>query len=355
MRCDRRQILHSLGATLLASSLMSASRAAAPSIMAPRAGFLLPLTGPDAALGRNMEQAISLIQRPTGSHDPFLILDAGPDAESAAMAAEKAIAGGAVILFGPLHADQIERVSMTASGRCPVLAFSNDRAAQRAGVYLLGITPSQCTSAVLRYARRRGVRRVGMIASDNAWDRAALIAAEAAQAELGITLTVIRLAPGQTDSQVIAALRAANMGEWPDAVLLPSIDAPRIGLARLLENTQILGTYQGLDATPGAHAALAGAWISAPDPEIFGAFAQSYNDRFKTSPGAIAAIARDAALIGQKLMAGGYQADRLFDPQGFEGATGRLRFQADGTVLRDLAILLIQDGQTAMIEHSSGA
>lgn len=307
--------------------------------------LLLPLTGPRARLGLSMRQA-ALLAENTAYVQSF---DTGGTAAGAAAAAAKAIKLKPALILGPLSADEVPAVSSTIAGRIPVIAFSNDSVLRAPGTWIFGITAGQVTTAILRYARTRGIKTVTMIDDGSPWSAAAALAAGKAEGELGITVTVLQVKPGQP---------LPSPGEAPDAVLLPGSGETVLAAARALKDTgiQLLGTFQGLDNRPTALAALEGAWLASPDPNAFGTFASAFQARNGGDPGTIAALAYDAAGIANTLRADNRLGiEGLMDAKGFHGVTGPVRFRTDGSVARDFAIVVAGPTGYIPVASSSGS
>jgi len=326
MREDRRRLLRSVPSGLVASlfpsligpSLLASAEAAK---RAPPAALLVPYSGPDAAIGRSMARAAALAQA-----DPkaMLIIDSGDSAATAAAAARDALKRGASLIVGPLRSAQVRTV-VGAAGEVPVLTFSNDTALLDSGAFLLGITPDQSIAPLFHYARQRGVHRIAIAAADP-WSVAA---ARAGQRE-GMALETIEA------RDVQALLRAANP---PDAILFAG-PPPVSGTDLLAAGIQPLFAFTGLDPAPQALAALEGGWMSAPDPTGFAEFATVYEGANGSPPGILAGLAHDGAAIAATLSrAGGSDRAALLAAPSFAGVCGAVRFRADGSASRDMAIL----------------
>lgn len=257
---------------------------------------------------------------------PPMVLDGAP---SAAAAAKQALGRGAKLILGPVYAADVRPVLAAVAGRAPVLAFSNDETLIESGAFLLGLGAGQCVSAILAYARGRGIRSVALLAGEGAWGVQAARAADRAQAALGLTVRPVAAAG------IDAALRAMQ----PDALL--AVDGGQgfaaAARAAAAAEVQLLGTVQALDHRPATLAAIAGAWLAAPDPTGLQHFASDSLASSSGDPGLLAALAHDAALIAARVGAGGRPA--LLDPAGFTGALGPVRFRQDGSAVRRLAIL----------------
>ena len=252
------------------------------------------------------------------------------------------------LILGPLLSGDVAAVTGVA-GDVPVIAFTNDPAARASGAYVFGITPGQVTRAILTYARSRGVRSVAVISDGSPWAKASGAAALAMQGDLSMEARVLDVVAGQP-------LPVA--GEAPDGVLVPGTSDTALAVARNLKDTgiQLLGTLEALDHRPQALETLDGAWIASPDPVSFGKFAREYQARNGGDPGAIAALAYDAAGIAGTLRAANMlsRAGVLRD-DGFDGATGAVRFRTDGSVSREFAILAAGPGGYAKVATSKGA
>jgi len=339
---------------LLQSGLM----ASAASVVLPSSAFasgdkkdkrpialLVPLTGERARLGSSMRSAALLAENSALVRS----FDTQGNAAGAAAAAAAALKIKPALILGPLLAEEVPAVTSTIAGRVPIIAFSNDSVLKAPGTYIFGITAGQVTGAVLRYARSRGVRSVVVIDDGTPWSAAAVLAASRMETEIGLRIRTLEVRPGQP-------LPAA--GEAPDAVLLPGSGETVLAAARALKETgvQLLGTFQALDHRPDALGVLDGAWLASPDPVAFGTFASEFAARNGSNPGAIAALAYDAAGIANSLRAAGtLTPEGLLSSQGFHGVTGPVRFRTDGSVARDFAIVVARATGYEAVAVSSGS
>jgi branched-chain amino acid transport system substrate-binding protein len=299
----------------------------------PPAALLVPLTGANAALGRSMARAGGLAQgKDSGG---LIVLDTGGTSQGAAAAAGVALKKGARLILGPLGAAEVAPVVAVAGG-VPVLAFSNDLALRESGAFLLGVTADQAVGPLLHYARSRGVRRLGLLAGADAWGGQVAAAATAAAQREGMDLAV---APA--DAALAGYLRGPNA---PDA-LLASGDLPAAARAVGDTGVQLLGAFTGLEAAPAMLAQIEGAWLSAPDPAGFRTFADAFEQANGVAPGVIAGLAFDAANIALALRkAGSLDRSALLSGRSFEGVCGAVRFRADGSAARAMAVLAVTKG-----------
>lgn len=300
--------------------------------------MLVPLTGDRGGLGLSIANAAKLAETDATA---LSIVDTGGTATGAVRAARAAVKDGAAMLLGPLSAEETRAVAAAVS--VPVVALTNDSAAH-GGAFVFGITPAQAASAILGYARSRGVRRVIAVDDGSPWSRASVAAAKAAELDLGLAITVVPLA-GDTLPPGVEA----------DAAFVPGA-ALAIGPVVKARGMQLLATMQAIDYRPDALAALEGAWIASPDPERFAAFATQYAARNGGRPGAIAALGNDAAMIARTLReADAMTREGVLREAGFDGVTGRVRFRSDGSCARDFAILVPTNGVYQKVAESRGA
>ena len=338
----RREVIVGAAAVGLASVGLPAWARGGTGDTRPLAALLLPLTGTGADLARSLHHAASLAQplaAAGGAKPPPLpVFDCGTGSDGGAAAARAAIATGAPLLIGPVYGPQVAG-ALAAAGGVPVLTLSNDADVAR-GSFVLGITAGQAVGAILGYARARGVRRVMVAAGPSRWDMAAAAAAAIVARDLGLVLTA----------------------DAPDAVLVPG-DADALtaaARARERDGPQLLGTYQGLALTGAGLDAIDGAWLAAPDPAAFAEFARRFETAFGNPPGALAGLAYDAASIARSLRASGHGdpasvRDALTGSAGFPGVAGAVRFRADGSATRELAILVADGGSFRAVARSQPA
>ena len=307
--------------------------------------LLLPLTGERGRLGLSMRSAALLAENSAFVQS----FDTGGTAAGAAAAAIAALKAKPALILGPLLAEEVPAVSSTVAGRVPIIAFSNDSVLKSPGTYIFGITAGQVTGAVLRYARTRGVHSVLVVDAGTPWSAAAVVTAGRMESEIGLKVTTLA---------VHAGAPLPDFGELPDAVLIPGSGEPVLAVARKLKETGVLllGTLQTLDHRPDAMAVLDGAWLASPDPVAFGTFASEFAARNGSNPGAIAALAYDAAGIANSLRTDNkLTSEGLLSSQGFHGVTGPVRFRTDGSVARDFAIVVARPSGYDPVAVSSGS
>jgi hypothetical protein len=253
-----------------------------------------------------------------------------------------------------LFSADTHEVMAVVGDRVPVLSLSNDPALDGSGAFRLGVTPSQATGAILDYARGRGVQRVAIAATgqESGWARGVVAEARRLQPVLGISVLDDLIDTGASD--VASWVQPAN---GPDAVLIADGGPAALAMARRLRalDIQCLATLQAIDSRPDALAALDGAWLAASDPEAFQDFARAFAVQ-GDNPGLVAALAHDAMAIARRLGQSGAATHQDLVAMGrFSGATGNLRFRADGRCVREMAILCVLSSAFETVDHRVAA
>lgn len=346
--------------------------------------ILLPLTGPRADLAQALRNAAELALSPPGS--PKLdVRDTGGTPQGASQAAEAAVAAGAGMILGPLTSAETAAVAPIA-GRAgvPVLAFTNDSAQARPGVWPLGITPRQQVYRLVAAAQGQSKTHFAAFLPDSDFGRAMGTALQEATQSAGLDPPRIQQYPrgmagmtqamrelsdyanrgadidarirsarerGDAEGRQEAAALAQQRGQIPpppfDALLLADTGEALSETVSLLSYfdvrssaVRILGPALWATSSSGS-GQLPGAWYAAPDPASRGAFGDAYAAKYGAPPPAIADLAYDAASIARVTGSGGVT---LTQPGGFVGADGLFALQPDGRVRRALAVFEIQRG-----------
>ncbi|MFT9014157.1 MAG: penicillin-binding protein activator [Acetobacter sp.] len=120
-----------------------------------RVGVLLPMSGPNAALGRELLAGAQLAL----AGDTAIQIDLRDTASAggAGAAASAAVQAGDGVLLGPLTSGDTALAAPAGTGAgVPILAFTSDVAQARPGVWVMGITPEDQVQRLVEQARRDG-------------------------------------------------------------------------------------------------------------------------------------------------------------------------------------------------------
>lgn len=362
------------------SSAPSQQRSITPAI--PQGGFdpnqpvtvamLSPLTAPNegaAQLAQALVNAANLAHGRLG--DPLMqlkIYDTAGDAAVAAGAAQQAVADGAKLIIGPLFASSAQPVGQVASGAgIRVIAFSTDSTVAGGPVYLSGFLPEKEAARIARFAKAQGYETLGIFYPQNALGEVAAGAMRGAAtatgqqivAEAGYTRTVDGIRAGATDFAAQVQTSGAS------AVFLPdSGDGLRTVTAFLDYNgvapgsVKYLGLGQWNSKSTLEEATLAGGWFPSPDPAALRRFVSEYRRAYRDTPPALAVLGYDAVQVAGQMLATA-RASGSKDPfgdaaitriEGFQGATGPLRFGPDHLADRAMSILEVGQGSFITVE-----
>lgn len=319
-----------------------------------RIGLLLPLTGPDGPVGRSLLDAAQLAVFELGI-DAIEVLprDTRGAPDGAAAAASEVIAAGADLIVGPLFADEADAAARVAQPRrVNVVAFSNDLAISRPGLYLMGHAPPGQVRRLLGFHAARGGRAVAVLAPADPYGRLALEATLADAGRLGLAVTAARYLPGDLQGSALARELQAFLAEArnADGLILPFPGARLLEVAPVLDyldldpaRVRLMGTEVWEHPLLARERVLAGAVYAAPDPAGRDAFRARYARAFGEPPVRTATVAYDAvalaAMIAANAAATPIGRGALTEPNGFVGADGLFRLHPDGPAERGLAVL----------------
>lgn len=357
--------------------------------------LLVPLSGPNAAVGPALRQAAEL-GLGDGGKPALDVRDTGGTPAGAAAAAQAALEAGADLILGPLTSGETAAVAPITTARgVAVLAFTNDPAQAQPGVWPLGITPQQQVRRLMEAGRAQGRSRVAALLPGTELGRAMARALEVSAPASGLSITrqvtyganfnsvneAVRSLSnyggrrGPLDAQIRALRARGDAAGRREAQQLArrSVPPPDFDLLLLAEGgnrlreiasllpyydidrpaVQVLGpaTWEGQAATLGQDGALVGAWFAAADPQARAEFVDAYQATYGSAPPRIADIAFDAAAIARVVaQGGGYSVAALTAPEGFSGASGLVALRPDGDVRRGLALFQVERRGASLVE-----
>ncbi len=354
---------------------------------------LLPLSGPEAALGASMLKAATLAL--FDAYDPRLKLyplDTGGRTEGARNAADQAIELGAKVVVGPLLSGNIQAAgNILATAGIPLIGFSSDSTVAQRGRYVMGFLPETEVSRVTSYAIDQGYHEFGALIPDSKYGERVRDAFGDAVYDGAANITAMQVYPNDPDNvqepvkkiaqwdkrrkEVTSEVRALELlrddvtdeiadalkdkevisGPAFTAVLLPEGGALLRTLAPLLSYYEVdpnvvklLGTGLWNDPTLLNEPPLRAGWFAGTDPAALRDFSHHYESIYNEPPARIASIAYDsigliATLVREQLDIDAIviNAEMIENQDGFSGVDGLFRFLSDGTIERALAILEI--------------
>lgn len=314
-----------------------------------RVAVLVPLTGPNAAVGQSIANAANLALLDTGGQRVRItVYDTA--ATGAAAAANQALAEGNGLFLGPLLAEDAEAVAPIARrARVPVIAFSNDVSIAGDGVYIMGFNPAQAIDRVVGHARDQGAQRFAGLIPDGVYGRRASQALIRAVEQKGGRMVAMQTY-GRTPAEMNAAIQRLNAQSPYDAVLIAdngriAMQAAPIVRRGATANARILGTeLWNTETNLGTQPALRGAWFASVSDTRFNQLRSRYRTRYGAAPYRLASLGYDAVLLAIRLSGNEWQIGRTFpaaalrQSDGFMGVDGAFRFGRDGVAERALEV-----------------
>lgn len=322
-----------------------------------RIAMLVPLSGPNAAVGQSIANAANLAVLDTGGKRIRVTMY--DTATGPAAAAARAIAEGNKVILGPLLADDVRLVAPAAQkARVPLISFSNDTSVAGDGTYIMGYTPAQSIDRVVRFARSKGMTKfAGLTPTGVYGQRAAnvfLRSVESAGGQVvslqsfdrsrnGISAAITKMGTASPYDAILVADGARNAAQ---AVTLVRKGAP---------SAKVLGTeLWNTETTITTLTPLYGAWFASVPDNLYRQLATKYRARFGGSPYRIASMGYDAVLLVSRIaqdwpVGGAFPVTQLLDDGGFTGIDGPFRFHRDGSVERALEVQQVGSGGLTVV------
>lgn len=322
-----------------------------------RIALLVPLSGPNGAVGQSIANAANLAVLDTGGKR--IRITTYDTATGPAAAAARAVGEGNKIILGPLLAEDVRLVAPAAQkARVPLISFSNDTSVAGSGTFIMGFTPAQSIDRVVRFARSKGMTKfAGLTPTGVYGQRAAntfLRSVESAGGQVvslqsfdrsrgGISAAITKMGSASPYEAVLIADNARNASA---AVTMLRRDAPS---AKVL-GTELWNTENAIGALTPLH----GAWFASVPDGLYRQLANKYRARFGTAPYRIASMGYDAVLLVSRIaqdwrVGSAFPMARLLDEGGFTGIDGPFRFLADGSVERALEVSQVGAGGISVV------
>jgi len=328
-----------------------------PEEMRDRVAVLVPMTGPNAAVGQSIANAANMALIDSGGTGVRLTMY--DTATGAAQAAHRAVEEGNKLILGPLLSEDVRQVApVAAAAHVPVLSFSNDIDVAGRGVYLLGFMPQQSIERVVDYAHSRGLNRVAALVPNGLYGRRASNALLKVAGRAHVTVVSMQ---GYDRSPASLGSAIAKLGDprGYDALLIA--DSGRIALvaAPLVRKSgsgaRLLGT-ELWNTEPQILAAkvMGGSWFASVSDGLYSQFSAKYRARFGRSPFRLSTLGYDSVLLAVRISADWrpgtpFPENRLTDSGGFAGVDGAFRFGPDGIADRMLEVKQVGTGAVSVV------
>lgn len=352
---------------------LGAQVATQPQQGAVRVAILVPQSGPNAALGESLLQAAQLAVFDLNETSFQLIpKDTHGTPEGATQAVQDAARDGAKLILGPLFAQEVEAAKNSARAYgLTVIAFSTDWRMAGDNVYLMGVLPFGQAERIADYASRQGLKRIGIVATNDVYGDAVVNAFQTAAQRSGVSIVkTVRIAANGSDApqaaQQLSNGQMLSADRMPyDALFMPVGGSTIKILAASLKSygmssgaIRYLGTGLWDDAAVLSDSNMSGAIYAAPSPQLRTSFEKNYQRIYGSVPPRLASIGYDSAALAIVLARNAYAAgqnvtyDRaaLTNPNGFSGVDGIFRFAQNGLAERGMAVLQIGGGSARVLE-----
>ncbi|NHQ74048.1 penicillin-binding protein activator [Roseovarius gahaiensis] len=318
-------------------------------------------------LARDLENAARLATADlSGTKIDLRVYGTAGNPAQAQTAAMNAVADGAKIIIGPLHAESANAVAVAvANDGVNVMAFSNNSTIAGGNLFILGQTFSDTADRLAEYAVRQGKSRVLTVYSDNLSGRLGKQAIEQALMQNGATAAG---SVGYQFSQdgvvkVIPQIKSTAEQNGADAIFLTANTAGALPLfSQMLPEAGLRPDtiqYMGLSRwdTPPQTLELPGVqggWFTMPNPQRSAQFRGRFEAAYGSQPHALAGLAYDGiAAVGALTKSGRSDAlsrAALTQSAGFQGVNGVFRFGPDNTTDRGLAVATVRNNQVVVID-----
>jgi branched-chain amino acid transport system substrate-binding protein len=316
-----------------------------------RVALLLPLSGPNAAVGEAISNATTMALLDTNAKS--LRITSYDTAVGAGQAAAKAIQDGNQLILGPLLSDEVQLVAAVARpAHVPMITYSNDVGVADRDVFVLGQVPGQSIARVVGYARAHGVTSLGAIVPGGVYGQRVTSALGSSTRVAGVKLTSVETYD-RSNTSVGSAMRRVLAKGHVDAVVIA--DGARIALqaAAFSSGARLIGTelWNG-EAAIARSPAMKGAWFATVSDQRYGRFEKSYRSRFGTAPSRFATIGYDSVLLTLNVartwkFGTPFPTAKLYspdDPDGFIGIDGVFRFNEFGVAERAMEVREVTNG-----------
>jgi branched-chain amino acid transport system substrate-binding protein len=320
----------------------------APQSQTHKIGILLPLTGPQADLGKGLLNAAEMALFESSSSSIILLpQDTAPGAHQAAL---KALNEGAELILGPVFASEVESVQPLLNARhINLISFSTDKNVAKKGSFILGLLPSQQIDRIVTFAKEKGLTKIAALTPDDQYGRLVDQTLKDLELKGDIQLLGIThygrgdiLEGNPVNTRIIEDVENYK-GKGLQALLIPEGGENLTHLMNLLSSQgplKILGSGQwdSLQTLKVAHHLKEGYFVST-DPQERKAFELRYQQAYGNTPPRIATLAYDATALAVALSNQGYTPEKLTLSQGFTGVEGLFRLTPQGLNERGFAIL----------------
>ncbi|HRO14456.1 MAG TPA: penicillin-binding protein activator [Paracoccus sp. (in: a-proteobacteria)] len=316
-------------------------------------------------LARSLDNSGKMAAADAGGRIDLRVYNYGDDAATAAARANEAVAAGAKIIVGPLHAEAANAVGNAMRGRVNVLTFSNNADVAGGNVFVLGNTFRNTADRLVSHGTSQGLRRFLIVSeSDTAGQIGGAAIAGAIARNRATMVGKASHGPSRADmdraaAQVAQAARANNAQAVfltaNQVGVLPEITSALAQAGLSSSSIQMMGlTRWDVPADRLSMPQLQNGWFAIPDLGRMSAFQSRYQAAYGERPHELGSLAYDGvAAVAALVRAGRRNAVTtagLTTGGGFAGVQGTFRLRPDGTNERGLAVATIRGGRLVILD-----
>ena len=321
----------------------------------------------DEFLAQSLQNAAKLaIADLSGVKIDLRVYSTGGQPGQAQAMAIKAVDEGALIILGPVFAQEANAAGVAVRGRgINVLSFSNNPDIAGGNVFVLGQTFETTATRLASYAARNGKRNLMVVHDRNTAGELGLAAIRKGASAAGASVVAVGNYEFSQNGVVAAVpgIAAAAQSSGANAIFFTADTAGALPLVTQLlrengiaaDTTRFMGlTRWDVPTASLGLPGLQGGWFAMPDPGLYQQYQARYTAAFGSAPHPISGLAYDGiAAIGALVKQGKANAltgAALTQGSGFVGVNGIFRLRSDGTNDRGLAIAEVRGGQMVVID-----
>ena len=329
--------------------------------------MLLPLSGPQKAVGEALQQAGMMAQvERRGNQMELVFFDTHGTAEGAVAAYEKALQVHPDVILGPVFSAEVAAIAKQ-DPNIPVISFTSDNSVLTDNVYTMALLIPSQVQRIVDFACTSGKRRLAVMGPENKTGELVMNAlSESIKVCPGMTLEKVSLYAPKTVNLDPAVLKIIPKPidpkkkdltpEEQEILATPLADRLTFDALFIFEDgvrlQQLVSLLSFYDVTPTVVPFYGlSNWQKSKDKNLAGAyfpnlptfryqpFVQNYRAAFGTSPMELAGFAYDAVSLASFLnMQRAMNPATLTAETGYNGVHGYFRFLPDGTNERLLGI-----------------
>lgn len=320
----------------------------------------------DEFLAQSLQNAAKLaIADLSGVQIDLRVYSTGGQPGQAQAMAIKAVDEGAMIIIGPVFAQEANAAGVAVASRgINVLSFSNNPDIAGGNVFVLGQTFESTAARLASYAGRNGKRNLMVVHDRNTGGELGLAAIRSGASAAGSSVVAVGNYEFSQNGVVAAipGIAASAKASGADAIFFTADTAGALPLVTQLlrengvgQDTRFIGlTRWDVPTASLGLPGLQGGWFAMPDPGLFQQYQARYQAAFGSAPHPISGLAYDGiAAIGALVKQGKANAltgAALTQGSGFVGVNGIFRLRSDGTNDRGLAVAEVRGGQMVVID-----